>query len=163
MGSVVYEQCHYQGGFDGMRPSTAATLELDDAQFSLRRPRGFSLKRGVHRVWAKWTAVTVLSVAEDPGGTRLSITTKSRGPGRVVLAGVTPDELWAALDGLADLKERFHDRADDGEGEEAPAADADGADGADGADPDDGADGADPDDGADPGDGADGDSEPGDG
>src|SRR5271170_630227 len=102
-------QASYEGGFEGMKPSDEAVLELSDAQFVLKRPRVF-FSRGLHKIWAKWSAVTQLRVeANDGGGSRLELATKLRGSGTIVLDDVSPVALWEVLDAIADLKERFHD------------------------------------------------------
>jgi hypothetical protein len=101
-------QVAYEGGFQGMKASDEATLDLSDAQFVLKRPRVF-LSRSLHKIWAKWSAVTALVVKPtDGGGSRFEVTTKARGTGIMVLEKVAPDELWGVLDGIGDLKERFH-------------------------------------------------------
>jgi hypothetical protein len=98
----------YEGGFQGMKASGEATLQLSGDQFVLRRPRVF-FSRSLYKVWAKWTAVTGLSVqAAEKGGSRLELTTKARGTGVVVLEKVEPAEIWEVLDGISDLKDRFH-------------------------------------------------------
>ncbi len=143
--------CSYEGGFAGMRASDTATLELTDEMFAVTRKR--SLWTKTYRVWARWSAVTGLDVTDatatatatpretDEGDegegdtgpvTRVALITKARGMGTVVVPGVTVDELWAVLDQLADLAERFHtpeapdDEADEGdegaEGDEDQAA-----------------------------------------
>lgn len=131
MDPVVYEGCRYEGGFAGMSPNASAILELGDEMFVLRRPRSFSLSRRVRKLWAKWPAVTELRVLAADDGARLEITTKQRGTGAIVLAGVPVEELWEVLDGLADLKERFH--GEPGAPVQADAGETDGGDAADAA------------------------------
>jgi hypothetical protein len=125
MGTTRYEQCRYRGGFKGMRASNKATLELSDDQFSLRRPRVY-FTRSLLRIWANWTAVTDLSVTDTDGGARVELATKARGMGEIVIPGEDAEAVWAVLDELADLKERFHtppaeeaEEADDTENSEA--------------------------------------------
>ena len=99
----------YEGGFKGMKASREATFQVSADQFVLKRPRVF-FSKSLHKIWAKWTAVTALEVsAADEGRTRLELTTKARGMGVVVLKNIEPEALWDVLDGIADLKERFHD------------------------------------------------------
>lgn len=119
-----YEPCWYVGGFKGMKASAQAALALSPTRFSLRRPRTF-FSRGVRAVWANWSAVTNVIVADGDEGVELSITTKARGMGTMVLPDTNVEAVWEVLDQLADLKERFHDPlADDGE----PGSDDEGTD-----------------------------------
>jgi hypothetical protein len=115
--------CRYQGGFKGMRSSDDAVLELTDEQFSVSRPK--TLWTRTYRIWAKWTAVTGLTVndasrnrpAEDDkegdeeeessSAAQVAITTRLRGTGVVVVPDVDADELWEVLHGIGDLAERF--------------------------------------------------------
>ncbi len=127
MDPIIYEPCDYAGGFLDMKPSPKSTLEIADDKFVLHRPKVF-FGRGVNKLWARWTAVTGLAVEDDPAGARVQITTKRRGTGTVVIAGTSPDELWGILDGLADLKERFHRADGDATAADATAADATAAD-----------------------------------
>ena len=115
MTGATYNGCSYEGGFQGMKPSGEATLILSAEQFVLRRPRVF-FSRSLYKLWAKWTAVTGLEVEPADTGSRLTLTTKARGTGTIVVPDVPPDEFWAVLDELADLRERFHHP-------DAPAAD----------------------------------------
>jgi hypothetical protein len=132
MGTTTYEQCRYVGGFKGMRASTKATFELSDTQFSLRRPRVY-FARSLLRLWANWTAVTDLSVTDTDDGARVELATKARGMGAIVLPGEDAEAVWAVLDELADLKERFHTPpAEEDEG--GAEIEAEGADGPDEAD-----------------------------
>ena len=107
MAGATYNDCKYEGGFQGMKPSGEATLALSAEQFVLRRPRVF-FSRSLYKLWAKWSAVTELAVSAADGGSRLELATKARGMGAILLPEVTPDELWAVLDEIADLKDRFH-------------------------------------------------------
>jgi len=111
MAGATYNGCSYEGGFEGMKPSGEATLIVAADQFVLRRPRVF-FSRSLYKLWAKWTAVTELDVEPADSGSRLRLTTKARGTGTVVLPDTSPDELWAVLDGIADLEERFHSHED---------------------------------------------------
>lgn len=107
MAGATYNGCTYEGGFQGMKPSGEARLIVTGDQFVLRRPRVF-FSRSLYKLWAKWTAVTEVQVTAADGGSKLKLTTKARGTGTIVVPDVTPDELWGVLDGLADLRERFH-------------------------------------------------------
>ncbi len=111
MAGATYNACSYEGGFEGMKPSGEATLIVAADQFVLRRPRVF-FSRSLYKLWAKWTAVTELEVEPADSGSRLRLTTKARGTGTVVLPDTSPDDLWAVLDGIADLGERFHPHDD---------------------------------------------------
>jgi hypothetical protein len=107
MVTLRYEACTYDGGFRAMKASRSVTLELTDTQFSVRRPRS-QFARTARRLWAKWTAVTVLSVVDDPAGARIELTTKAQGTGVIVVPGESADALWAALDEFDGLPGRFH-------------------------------------------------------
>ena len=126
--------CSYEGGFKGMRSHPDAVLELTDEQFSVSRPKTLWAK--TYRIWAKWTAVTGLTVSDlaeadgtDPGAAaasepdaeaedgadfegdgpsaRVALTTRARGTGVLVVPSTSADELWEAFHGIADLAERF--------------------------------------------------------
>jgi hypothetical protein len=119
------EGCSYQGGFAGMKASPSATLVLNDEQFSLRRPRAV-FSRSVTKLWARWPAVTELRVeSAEEGGALLALTTKARGTGEIRLAGTSPEELWEILDGIADLKERFHTEPVEDRPDGSPETDGD--------------------------------------
>jgi len=86
----------YRGGFNRMRPSDRVSLTLSDDQVELRRHRTLL---GLKRIWSRWSAVTVFEVRTDPDDelTTVELTTKSRGPGVIVLADASPDDVWAVL------------------------------------------------------------------
>jgi hypothetical protein len=108
-----YTRCRYEGGFIGMKASNKATLVLADDRVSLQRPRVFfgSRKNNVMKVWARWSAVLDLDVVGvETGGTRIEITTKTRGTGRVVVPTAEPIEIWGALDRVDDLRGRIPPR-----------------------------------------------------
>lgn len=121
--------CRYLGGFKGMRPSDDAVLEITGERFSVTRPKPRALWARTYRVWAKWIAVTELTVTdeEEPVWTedgtddastgaedvsagsvaRVEITTRLRGTGEVVVSSVSADELWEAVHAVPGLAQRF--------------------------------------------------------
>jgi hypothetical protein len=137
---VKYVGCVYTGGIDKMKKSDRAVLIFEKSQISLHRGRTFM---GLRRVWARWSAVTELSLEEGEDTTKFVFSTKTRGPGVVLIPDVEPAEVWEALYRIKgarelvpeDLREEFAstivlEDEDEEDDEEAPAGEG-GDDGAD--------------------------------
>jgi len=135
---VTYAGCVYTGGIDRMKKSDRAVLTLQKDQIALHRGRTFM---GLRRVWARWSAVTELTMEEGENNTKFVFSTKTRGPGVVLIPDVEPAEVWEVLYRIKrarelvpeDLREEFATTIvldeEDEEDEEAPAGEG-GDDGA---------------------------------
>lgn len=138
--------CRYEGGFKGMRWSNDAVLELTDEDFSVSRPKTLWVK--TYRIWAKWTAVTDLTIREltpppaaageaedddeDPDeaepAVRIALTTRSRGTGILVVPDTDADEIWEAFHQRSDLAERFPRPTKEDEADATPLVEDTGTD-----------------------------------